>query len=190
MVGVLALAATDAAVLPQFSDGATAGMLGTAVVVGIGALALGIVGLRRARQRFTEWRAFVAAVAPTPTAVAGSFGWLVLLQLLVGGAFHVVGVRLFDVPAREAALMVGSVATAWTLGFVTPGAPSGLGVREALLVSMLSPTVGAPNATGLALCFRAVTTLGDLIGFAAGSVGQRLTRGPVAVTRIVGSPSQ
>lgn len=51
----------------------------------------------------------------------------------------------------------------WTLGFLTPGAPSGIGVREAVLVYILSPVAGAPQAIIIAALFRLVTVGGDLL---------------------------
>ena len=53
--------------------------------------------------------------------------------------------------------------TAWTLGFLTPGAPAGLGVREAVLVALLTPSAGEPAALTAALAFRAATLGGDLL---------------------------
>lgn len=59
-------------------------------------------------------------------------------------------------------------AAAWVAGFVTPGAPAGLGVREAVLVGGLQPLCGPGLALGLPVAFRLLTTLGDGLGFAAG----------------------
>ena len=61
-------------------------------------------------------------------------------------------------------------AAAWIAGFVTPGAPAGLGVREAVLVGGLQPLYGPGVALGLPLVFRLLTTLGDGLGLAAGKM--------------------
>ena len=63
----------------------------------------------------------------------------------------------------------GAFAAGWIGGFFTPGAPAGLGVREAILVALLSPRLGPEVALGLAIAFRVVTTLGDGLGFALGA---------------------
>lgn len=59
--------------------------------------------------------------------------------------------------------------SAWVVGYVVPGAPGGLGVREAMMVLLLTPLVGAAVASGLAVSMRLTTLLGDglsvLIGF-------------------------
>lgn len=51
---------------------------------------------------------------------------------------------------------------AWLVGYVVPGAPGGLGVREAMLQVVLSPLVGGPVATLCAIALRIITSLGDV----------------------------
>jgi len=64
--------------------------------------------------------------------------------------------------------LVGIYAVAWLIGFLVPGAPAGLGVREALLVLGLSPLLGQDVATATTALFRVVTVAGDGIAFALG----------------------
>ena len=63
-------------------------------------------------------------------------------------------------------LVVASIATAWIAGYVTPGASAGIGVREAVLIALLSGTLGEANAAVVAVAFRVVTLSGDLLFFA------------------------
>lgn len=56
-----------------------------------------------------------------------------------------------------------SFSLSWTIGFLTPGAPSGIGVREASLLYLLTPVVGAAQAAVIALVLRFVTIGGDLL---------------------------
>ena len=51
-------------------------------------------------------------------------------------------------------------------------APAGAGVREVVLVALLSPVLGVGAATAVALVSRVLTTAGDLLaaGLAAGYV--------------------
>lgn len=60
---------------------------------------------------------------------------------------------------------VWSFSIAWVAGFVTPGAPGGIGVREAILVTLYSPVLGEGLALGLSLMLRVLTSLGDLVAF-------------------------
>lgn len=58
--------------------------------------------------------------------------------------------------------LTGVVTTSWLAGFLVPGSPAGIGVREAVFVELLRG--GAPEAVLLLLAaaFRVVTFLGDL----------------------------
>lgn len=53
-------------------------------------------------------------------------------------------------------------AISWFVGLVTPGAPAGIGVREAIIVALLNQTLAQPDALALALLFRIATTIGDV----------------------------
>lgn len=64
--------------------------------------------------------------------------------------------------------VVSIAAGAWILGFLTPGAAAGLGVREALLIAGLSDGLGVENAALVALAFRATTLIGDTLFFLGG----------------------
>lgn len=56
-------------------------------------------------------------------------------------------------------------AVAWFLGLVTPGAPAGMGVREAVIIAMLEGAIGPSDALVVAVLFRVTTTVGDLLFF-------------------------
>ena len=51
----------------------------------------------------------------------------------------------------------------WFIGFILPGAPGGLGVREALFVLLLSPSWGMTAAVGVGFLFRVTTVVGDIL---------------------------
>ncbi|WAK02061.1 lysylphosphatidylglycerol synthase domain-containing protein [Methylobacter sp. YRD-M1] len=65
-------------------------------------------------------------------------------------------------------------AIAWLAGYIVPGAPGGLGVREAMMVLVLSPVLGAGAAVGLGVTLRVTTTMGDAAAFLLGIIGHRL----------------
>jgi hypothetical protein len=67
-------------------------------------------------------------------------------------------------PARIL-LVVGASAAAWLAGFVTPGSPGGLGVREATFVLLAGPEIGQEPALIGMLLFRVVTSLSDVTFF-------------------------
>ena len=62
-------------------------------------------------------------------------------------------------------IFVGAYSISWVMGFITPGAPGGVGVREALLIIILSPYMLETYALTLALVLRVITVLGDILFF-------------------------
>jgi uncharacterized membrane protein YbhN (UPF0104 family) len=54
---------------------------------------------------------------------------------------------------------------AWAAGFVIPGAPGGLGIRETMLILLFSPLYGNTQALIAALILRIITIAGDALGF-------------------------
>ena len=61
----------------------------------------------------------------------------------------------------------GAYAAAWLAGFVTPGAPAGLGVREAVLVLLLEDHAAEQHLLPAVVLSRVVSALGDTIFFGA-----------------------
>ncbi|HVI57326.1 MAG TPA: lysylphosphatidylglycerol synthase domain-containing protein [Luteimonas sp.] len=64
--------------------------------------------------------------------------------------------------------VLGLFAAAWLLGFVTPGAPAGIGIREVVLTEGLAPMVGRDASIAIALVFRILSTGADLVAFLLG----------------------
>ncbi|CAE6967211.1 hypothetical protein ACOMICROBIO_NCLOACGD_05592 [Vibrio sp. B1ASS3] len=58
---------------------------------------------------------------------------------------------------------------AWLAGFLTPGAPAGLGVREAVLLVLLGTTAHQETLLLAVLLSRIITVFGDLLFFAIAS---------------------
>ena len=92
------------------------------------------------------------------------------------------GLGVADPALLPAVVSIG--AAAWILGFVTPGAAAGIGVREALLIAGLSDGLGIDNAALMAIAFRGCTLVGDTVFFAAGLA---LTAGRSGAGPAVGS---
>jgi hypothetical protein len=78
--------------------------------------------------------------------------------------------------ANEWPFIVAAWSAAWLCGFAVPGAPGGLGVRESVLVLLLSPVAGSETALLGALAHRGVSLSGD--GLAA-LLGIAMTKWPV-----------
>lgn len=84
--------------------------------------------------------------------------------------------------APSALSMTGAYAFAWLLGFVVVFAPSGLGVREATLIALLSPDLGIAAATLVAVTLRLASTLGDLLALFVVEAATRQARSSSAGT--------
>lgn len=82
-----------------------------------------------------------------------------ILVLVCGFIFEV------DLQAREVGAIITYYMLAWVLGFVVPGAPGGIGVREAILVLLLSPVIGDSVTLSAALIHRLISIIGDFIGY-------------------------
>ena len=69
------------------------------------------------------------------------------------------------------ALFTASFALAWVLGFLAPGAPAGLGVREGALAFLLAGSVDDQRVLTLILAMRIVTVMGDGLCWLVGLIG-------------------
>ena len=72
---------------------------------------------------------------------------------------------------------IGAFATAWIAGFIVPGAPAGLGVREVVLAAWLGDALPPTTVVVLVLALRIATTIGDAVNFAWGSLALARRRG-------------
>ncbi len=81
--------------------------------------------------------------------------------LLLGTSFWLCARALVDAPSRDFAVYAGSFAVAWLAGLVAIYAPGGLGVREAVLVALLSGRIGAAEALVVAATSRLILVLVD-----------------------------
>ena len=91
--------------------------------------------------------------------------------LIGGGVLLLVCVVVLKTPINLEywPAVISLFAIAWTAGSITPGAPSGLGVREAVLVMGLSPIAPVAQAILIAGLMRLVTIGGDLLFFLVAS---------------------
>ena len=82
-------------------------------------------------------------------------------------AFVLMG-GLIDASGALLPAVIGGFALAWVLGFMVPGAPGGLGVREAVLLIVLGPLVGEGVAVAMTVLQRVVSVLADGVLFVLG----------------------
>lgn len=110
------------------------------------------------------------AGADVSRAIAGQ-----LVYLLIAGAQFVVVLMLLAPDARLAPVataVCGAYVLAWVAGFLTPGAPAGVGVREFVLYLLLAHLVSQPDLLAAVVLARMVSVCGDIL-FYLGAVGIR-----------------
>ena len=62
------------------------------------------------------------------------------------------------------AAAIAALSAAWLLGFLTPGAPAGIGIRETMIILALGVSDGGvSDAVILSAFYRAATIIGDVI---------------------------
>lgn len=83
--------------------------------------------------------------------------------------------------AGQLVQVVALVCGAWIVGFLTPGAPAGLGVREAVLLGGLTSLFERQTAVEASVMFRVVSVGADLVALACGLLLQRIRPRPGAV---------
>jgi uncharacterized membrane protein YbhN (UPF0104 family) len=105
------------------------------------------------------WRALLLRAAPTWRAVAGALPWHVLVHVLNGVAVAAIASAMVPLNATDFALLAGSYALSWVVGFLLPGAPGGLGVRESAFV-LLAGSAWPPDVL---LAIATLSRVGNIV---------------------------
>ncbi|MFT3669305.1 MAG: lysylphosphatidylglycerol synthase domain-containing protein [Pseudoxanthomonas sp.] len=90
------------------------------------------------------------------------------LDLLFFGLASTAFWLLLPQPAMPLLDAASWLCLAWMAGYLIPGAPGGLGVREAVLLLGLGPVLGEASALAAALLYRIVTMVSDALCAALG----------------------
>lgn len=168
------------------SAGVPAGALAKSSLWDLGLIALaavpfGWLAAPLAAPIVPPW-AGVACSLATAMAISQYLVWLgrphAAAAFRLSALFHCASAAIFvillqTIVMREADeagswLLVGAAyVIAWMAGFVTPGAPAGLGIRELVLLLLLRNTVADAHVVAAVVLGRAVTITGDLLFFCA-----------------------
>lgn len=119
-------------------------------------------------------RLFGVTAAAAVRAVAMCMAFFCVYAAMVA----IFALHLPTYPNGPSVLTIGlAYLIAWLAGFIVPGAPGGLGVRESTLVLLLTNTDEMTSAVALSLGFgmRFVSTLGDAIAVGIAYAVDRLT---------------
>lgn len=87
--------------------------------------------------------------------------------MVSGLIFMLIGLVVLDTffPPSLWPGVFGLVAFAWVVGIITPGAPSGIGIREGVLALGLANVTSTSEMLLLVVLFRLVTVSGDIVFF-------------------------
>lgn len=106
---------------------------------------------------------FITLLAKTIILVSFTFifGGLILVSIYI---------FIFDIvfSLKDFIATINIFIISWFLGYITPGAPGGIGVRETALILMLSPILGKESTLMASIILRLVTTISDVIAFLLG----------------------
>lgn len=112
-------------------------------------------------------RLFNPSIVRLPSLKSLTYGFLIytLSFIFIGVVSDILVRGLFAVRESRIGLLTIAYAIAWIAGLLAPGAPAGLGVREAILLKILGPIYGTAMAVELAITLRVVNLLADGITF-------------------------
>jgi uncharacterized membrane protein YbhN (UPF0104 family) len=138
------------------------------LIVAAGAAALVTLGFFFRKNRFV---AEIIKVARRPQfwlTMLSSFMLSMIPSLLVGATFIVVIGQFATVDFSNAFLLIGGCLASYFIGFITPGTPGGIGVREAAMLLLLSPFFPSDIILLAAVIQRVIMIVGDVVAFPIG----------------------
>src|SRR5207247_4089342 len=157
-LGIGTSAALVAAAIP---GAASPPRLAAAALVSIATI--GFLAWDRAARTVARLVGSVAQFRPLPlAAVAESAGLSLLSWVTYGVAFWLLARGLGLPGALPVARAAGVFAVGYILGLLALFAPGGVGVREVVLIGLLTPALGGGGAVALSLASRILLTLTEV----------------------------
>lgn len=114
---------------------------------------------------------------PSARVLLIGFGLAIVFFLFLG----LILVMLVTIVSGHAtASMITAAILAWLVGYMTPGAPGGIGVRELVMLFLLRTDIPEADALIAIGLFRLATSIGDFIFFIVGEItwGRHITSEP------------
>lgn len=108
----------------------------------------------------------VSRWTPSPAVAAAAILAMSAFFLIQGLVFVALTLTIDTAPRLN---IIPIPITAWLVGFLTPGAPGGVGTRELVLVALMTPAAGPSKALIITTLFRVVTLVGDVVCFLVSS---------------------
>jgi hypothetical protein len=108
--------------------------------------------------------------------IAQIVGLYVLAWIFGGLHIWVLSASVHVGSAQLPFLSLAAFAVASTLGVLVVLAPAGAGVRDVVMVLILSPVIGVPGATAVSVLSRGILTILDVVGAGVAGVAWRWMR--------------
>lgn len=133
-------------------------------------LVIGYIIYMKIKKKTINWKLFVKKK---------SILNILKITLLYFFIFIILGLVLYsvtlivlniDLNINDIIFVICSFSLAWVLGYIVPGAPGGLGIREAVIIIMLSSKFTETGALLSSVILRGITILGDVLGFFIGNI--------------------
>jgi uncharacterized membrane protein YbhN (UPF0104 family) len=149
--------------------------LAVAVAAGGGVLAFAAAPRLRhlhaiARFPAAQW---LLSIVPAPSVALRAVPAYVVIYVLNGVAVLAIATALGVARPNDLIPLTAAYSLAWIVGFLLPGAPGGLGVREAAFVMLLGASYGPDASLGIALLSRIGTAGADVLLFVVGFILSR-----------------
>ncbi|MGI6169374.1 MAG: hypothetical protein ACOYI4_06675 [Christensenellales bacterium] len=139
------------------SDGALSLWLVVAVLVGGCAVVVGMIVyfIRLNRKQKLNFRKLFAVALYTAGFYAINMIAFILTLLLLNGGLG----------GYDPFMLSGYYLIAWFIGFITPGAPSGIGIREYVMLLLFVPMFPQSVILAAMIVNRVISTLGDVFAY-------------------------
>ena len=105
-------------------------------------------------------------------------GFILFNLIILGWALKLQAEYLFNAPGGTAFQFMLLFSVAWIVGYVVPGSPGGMGVREAMMVALFTPIIGAGPTLGISVTMRVTSIMGDGLAFLLGMLSRKLSPPP------------
>ena len=148
-----------------------------AAILTSAALFVGLVAAWRARAIHPKnaISRFVLLMTPTWSSIRATVPYYACLSLINGLAVSIIAAPWLTLSLHAFLLLTAAYTLSWLVGFLLPGAPGGLGVRESVFTLLLSG-IFPPAVTLVVIGFaRIATVCADFLVFLIGSYLMRQT---------------
>lgn len=96
--------------------------------------------------------------------IVSSLIWSVMNVLIFTSALTV------KLTVSQAATVSGLSLISWIVGFIVPGSPGGIGIREAIMVLLMEPIIGGGRVAVGAVLLRIINVISDLLLYFLGLI--------------------